>query len=91
MNIPDFSYDKVVDTNGNWTMAWLQVITQLLQQLQENFSEAGLVGPSQSTANIAVIASSVPQDCTFIYDSDTDEVKVWTGGSGGSFKVVQVV
>ncbi len=80
MIVPTFSYDKVVDKEGNWSLIWLQIITQLLQQLQVSFSEEGLVLPQQSSANITVIAASYPNG-TMFYNSDTDEFQVIVGGS----------
>jgi hypothetical protein len=80
MNVPTFSYDKVVDKEGNWSLIWLQIITQLLQQLQSNFSNEGVVIPSQTSSNIAIISADYP-DGTIFYNSSLGQ---WQGIQGGS-------
>lgn len=90
MNVPTFSYDKVVDKDGNWSFIWLQIVTQLLQQLQLNFSNEGCVVPEVSAADIVIIAANLPANGTMLYDSTNDLLKVWVGGTGGSFKTVTV-
>ena len=79
MNVPTFSYDKVIEKDGNWSLIWLQIITQLLQQLQANFSNEGLVIPQQSTDNITTIAANYPNG-TLFYNSSTGHVQVIVGG-----------
>lgn len=86
MNVPTFSYDKIVDKDGNWTLIWLQIIMQLLQQLQLNFSDNGVVIPSQSTSNITALLSN-SLNGTIWYDSDTDSFKGLVNGVVKTFTV----
>jgi len=80
MNVPAYSASQVVDKNGNWTFAWLQVITQLLQQLQTNFSNEGLVLPQQTSSNISTIAPNYPNGIMF-YNSSTNTMQVKINGT----------
>lgn len=92
MIIPNFVHDKVVDGEGNLTPQWIMFFTQLLDQMQLNLSEEGIVAPSQTTSNITIIESdpnNVPLNGTLLYDSTTNQLKVRL--SDGTFHVIQTV
>lgn len=87
MNIPNNPDIPVIikreDGNYYWTEEWQNIWDQLFQTLQLNASEEGLVPPSQSTANIAIIEPT-SKEGTIIYDSTTKQFK---GNEGGVFKI----
>lgn len=87
MNVPNFGLGPPVDKNGNWTPEWQGIIGQLLQQLQENFSQEGLKPPSQPTATINQL-NTVKSTSAIIYDSTTNQFK---GCVNGVFKVFTLV
>lgn len=61
--------------------------TLLNQYLQSNISQNGLVSPTNTTADITTLSSSMP-DGTLWYDNDTNELKVRISGT---VRVVQLV
>lgn len=85
MNVPNFVQDKLVDSNGNLSDSWQLVITQLLTELQKNFSNEGLVSPSQSATNIANLSNST--NGTLVYDETNHAMKV---NINGVFKTITV-
>lgn len=88
MNIPNFSGSAIADKNGNPTSEFQSWMDQLILELQKNAGTEGLTPVSLPTDDISKIESSDnKQNGTFIYDSDTDEVKV---NINGTFKTVQV-
>lgn len=103
IRIPNLPMGKVVDENGYASDDEQTFRQALISSLQDNFGSEGCIVPSQTTANIAIIQNNTYIDpatgntvysCqpgTFIYDTDTDELKV-SILSGGIpvFKVVTV-
>ncbi len=87
MNIPTFTDAKITDENGNLTQIWKDIFFQLLNELQDNASDEGLVVPQQTTTNIGLL-DPTKYIGALIYDSDTNEFKV---NINGTYKVVQVV
>lgn len=88
MKVPDYVNAKLVDQNGMMSDVWRNTINELLTELQSNFSNEGLVPPTQNTANINVINPEATNG-TLIYDEDTNELKVRL--SDGNFHVIQTV
>jgi len=86
MKVPTFEYNKVIKDNGEFSDGYRQMFTQLLNQLTINFSDYGLVPPSQPTATITDLTSAA--NGTLIYDSTTNQLKV---NINGTFHVVQVI
>lgn len=84
MNIPSLPVENFIDPNTNdLNPNWRIFLDQLVSVLQQNASNEGLVAPSQSTADIAIIAANQLQNSsyttqggTLIYDSTTDLLKV---------------
>lgn len=82
MNIPHFVNSPVVDRNGNFTDTWRTIINQLLQELQKNASNAGIVVPNQTTANIAQFTTN---NGAIFYDYQTHKVQVCVDGQIKTF------
>lgn len=91
MIIPNFVQDKLVDSTGAMTPNWVMFFSQLIDQMQANLSDEGVVIPSQTTANISVIKDHdpAPLNGTIIYDSTTNQLKVKL--SDGNFHVITTV
>jgi hypothetical protein len=89
MIIPSVIAERITDQNGVLTPAWQNIFMQLFTQLQINFSDEGLVVPSQTTANIALLTTS--PFFTLVGDRDTNELKVALDNGMGEpeFKVIQ--
>lgn len=71
MNIPNFADIPVVVKRGDayyWSDEWRDIMQSLIQTLQENASEEGLVAPTQSSE---VIAPAISSDITIIQDAKT--------------------
>lgn len=83
-NIPTFIKQKSVDKEGNFTPPMQVFFDQLIQQMQDNLSDAGLVAPANTTANINSYANDTggnsKPDGTIWYDTDTNEFKGKTNG-----------
>lgn len=79
MKIPNFEDIPLVNNDGKLTNEWRQILTQLFQQMQKNLSDEGLIAPSQSTANIAQLATTAKNGALF-NDIDTDDLKVILNG-----------
>jgi TM2 domain-containing membrane protein YozV len=73
VKIPSFENIKFVDENGMLTPEWRTILWQLFEGLQNNFSNEGLVPPSQTAANIALLNPTVSLPGTIVYDT-TDNV-----------------
>ncbi len=89
MNIPDLPVSPITEEDGYPSAPEYQFRQNLIQSLQSVTSDEGLVPPSQTTANIAIIQNATnPQGqftCqrgTLIYNSDTDQLQVciYVGG-----------
>lgn len=85
MNIPNFVQEKLVDEKGHLTDSWRLVITQLLNELQKNAGNEGLVSPSQPETTIANLTAS--QNGAMVYDSTNNAMKV---NINGIFKTITV-
>ncbi len=68
MKVPNYLHSNIVDSSGNITEEWEVLIGQILSELQINFSDEGLVSPSQSTTNIGIISPKA-KNGTFLFDS----------------------
>lgn len=79
MKIPPFNNTKVVDENGYLTQEWRSILQALFEGLQYQVSDEGLIVPSQSAANIALLTSSPVG--ALVYDSDNDLAKINIAGS----------
>lgn len=106
MNIPNLPVGKIVDEDGMPTDQELTFRQNLVSELQDNASDEGLVIPTQSTTNITNIQNhTIPNPAdpmnpiytcqfgTFLYDSNTNEIKVAIDDGSGIpiFKVVQLM
>jgi hypothetical protein len=82
MKIPNFADVPVVELDGEnkgqFTETWRNIMTQLIQVLQQNASDESLVIPQQSTSNISQLEGSNNQVYTggLIYDSTTNKPKI---------------
>jgi len=88
VKIPNFINDRFVTKDGYLTESSRHMLEQLFNELQQQMSDEGHIVPSQTTANITVLAADAEKKGAFYYDEDTDEVKV---NIDGAPKVVQVV
>ncbi len=79
MKVPNFEDIKVVNSDGLLTNEWRQIFTQLFNQMHSNLSDEGLIAPSQTTANIAQLASTEKNGALF-NNSDTDSLQVILNG-----------
>jgi len=84
---PNFLDSKVVDENGMLTDTWRAILSQVLTQLQINFSHEGLKIPQQSTTNVNALNTSKSIG-SLLYDKDTNQLKV---NINGTYKVVQTL
>ncbi len=78
MNIPNFvDIPVIVKRNDGyyWSDEWRAIMIALIQTLQTNASNEGLVPPSQSAANIGIITPSA-QTFTLIGDTTNNKLKV---------------
>jgi hypothetical protein len=99
MNVPNYTHSQVVDKQGFFTQPWELIMTQLLNQLQQNFSPEGLVPANLSSANSSVTPPAAggqlaqiqveALDGTIVYDSNTDQLKVKL--HDGTFHVIMTV
>lgn len=55
MFVPTMPQEKVVNEKGGLTKPWKNFFEQMIQNMQQALSNEGLLAPSQTTANIAVI------------------------------------
>jgi len=83
IRVPNLPLGKLVDESFNATDDELTFRHTLITCLQKNFGNEGVVIPTQDSANIAIIEANQNENLqytcqagTFIYDSDTDTVKV---------------
>lgn len=99
IRIPNLPTGQLVGEDGFATDDELTFRQALVTSLQQNFGSEGCVIPSQTTADIAIIAANLnqagdytTQAGTFIYDTTTNQVKVAILVAGvPTFKVVTVV
>ena len=85
MKIPNFTHEEVVNKDGHFTDTWRNIFSQLLQQLQGNFSnENGLVTPPNTTANITQLTN---KNGAMFYDTDTHQMKVCVDGHIKTFNL----
>lgn len=86
MKVPNFVHDKAVYTEGpregQFTEQWMLFVSQLIDQMQANVSNEGIVIPSQTTDDIAIIAASsqAQNGVRFLTDSTTNELKAIVNG-----------
>lgn len=84
MKIPSLPVDRFIDPKVNdVSEGGRQFLDTLVNQLQTNFSEEGLVVPSQSATNITIIqdnqnenGSFTCQGGTLIYNPDANSLMV---------------
>jgi hypothetical protein len=91
MNIPNFMNYQLVDKEGNLTADGLSFFSQLVSELDTNFSNEGLVPPNQPPDNVAIIANAVPLPGTILIEIDpvshVETAKIWLNGSFKTFTV----
>lgn len=95
VRIPNLPRGQLVDSDGNSTLDFSTFMQTLVTNLQRYFGNEGMVMPSQTAENIAlIVANTIPNSgqpdvplytCapgTMIYDSDNDLVKVTKNVAG---------
>lgn len=88
MNIPNLEDLQFIDTStGRLTAEGKALFGQLFRELKQKASDEGLFVPQQSTATITAL-NTQQSTGAFLYDSDTNELKV---NINGTFKVVQTI
>lgn len=90
MKVPNIMNIQFFDAEGKMTPDGAAFFSQLTSELQKNFSEEGLVPPSQSTANVAVIEDAVPAPGTILIEVDgmgVQTAKIYLNGSFKTFTV----
>lgn len=87
MKLPNLTFGPICDNNFNVSTEWAQYFSQTTQQIQENFSDNGVVLPKQTSANISLLSGS-SNIGLMVYDSDTNEFKI---NINGTWKVVQTI
>lgn len=92
MNIPTFSRQKFVDSDGDLTSPMQNAFDVFFQQAQENISDDGFVIPSRTTKDINDIASTSnannKPDGTIWYDNEDKELKAKIDGV---VKIIQTI
>lgn len=58
MNVPDLPIDEFVTADRKLSDVGKNFFQQLISQLQNNFSNEGLVAPTQSSTNITIIQNN---------------------------------
>lgn len=72
--LPTFDNIKIIDDEGYWSDSWRSIMQQLFETLQSKMNAEGLVVPSQSAANIALLTNS--PNGTLVYDYDNNLLKI---------------
>jgi hypothetical protein len=85
MQVPIFDIDKLVDQDGKILPQPRETLANLFNELMKSFSQEGLVMPSQTADNIAMLSNS--SSGTFVYDKTNKQVKV---NIDGVWKTVNV-
>lgn len=87
MKIPTYVQDKLVELEGKdagyITKQWSNLVSQLLQVMQQSLSDEGFQIPNQPTTNIVQLTNM--SNGTIIYDSTTDQFKGMVGGTLKTF------
>ncbi|MGL6123752.1 MAG: hypothetical protein ACRC1W_12210 [Shewanella sp.] len=99
IRVPNLPTGFMTEADGSPTDDEMVFRQNLISSLQQNFGNEGLVAPSQSAANIAIIAANqnensqyTTQAGTMIYNTDTDALMVAILVAGvPTFKTVTVV
>ena len=89
IRVPNLPNGQIADSDGNPTDDEITFRQALITSLQKNFGDEGLVAPTQSSANIAIIQDNTAPDpvtgisniytCapgTIIYNSTNDTLMV---------------
>ena len=86
MMFPSIPTGPFVDESGFPTADWLQWLNQLTTLLQTNYSNEGLVLPTQTTANIAKLTGPQSQGA-MLYNATASSMMV---NIAGTWKTVTV-
>ncbi len=78
MNVPTFPHEAMVDKDGMITKPWENLFIQLLQNMQQALSEEGIVTPSQTSSDMAIIQPNALNG-TLLFDTSSVN-----GGSASS-------
>jgi hypothetical protein len=82
---PDLPRDpQVIDENGKMTEIWKWYFQSLTLALQTNFNPEGILVPSQSAANIALL-TGIQSSANILYDSTNNEFKGNKNGTWFTF------
>lgn len=79
MSWPKIPTAKIVTPQGQIHPQWNMYLTQLMQQLENNFSQNGTAVPQRETADITQIASV--GKTAFVLDSQTGDLKFIKDGT----------
>lgn len=92
MNIPNFSFSKIVNEDGYPTDEFAQFLIQMSTQLQINLSNEGYKLPQLPTTSINILGSTLETvaqtEGSILYDQTTKQFKVYLNGT---WHVVTVV
>jgi hypothetical protein len=91
MKVPNFARIKAVDKEGNFTDEIHNFFDVLLQQMQGNLSDEGIVFPPLSQSDINKIVSSKNPNkkgnATTFFNSDTNQLQILINGVVKTFTV----
>jgi len=87
MELINFEDTKVIDENGYLTPGWKEILSQLIGQLQKNYSQEGLFVPPQTDTNITKL-DNVKSNRALIYDETNDKLLI---NINGTFKEIQTI
>ena len=85
MIIPTMPYGAIADQNGNMTPEFYNFLMQLIQLLNQNLGQNGVIVQSQITDDIALLSLT---NGTIIYNSDTQQYKGYQNGILTTFTTV---
>jgi len=89
MIVPTFSKIKAVDKEGNFTDEIHNFFDVLLQQMQGNLSDDGIVFPSRTQSDInKIVSHSNPNKkgtATTFFNSDTNQLQILINGTVKTF------
>ena len=91
MNIPNYIDTKIISAGGMWSDEWKFIMQQLIQQLQLNASNEGLVAPTQNATNMTTIQNHqnpngdyTTQYGTILYNSTDNTIRIAVNNGSGA-------
>jgi hypothetical protein len=87
MNVPNLPTNvRVAQADGTIHPDFLLWLTQWVTQTQKNWSQEGLTIPTQTTANMTILAPM--KTAAFLYNKEADKMYV---NNAGTFKEIATV